>query len=232
MDAIILAGGFGTRLRSVVSDVPKPMALVANKPFLSYLLEYLSKHQISSVVLCTGYKHEVIESYFSSSYKNMDIKYSVEDEPLGTGGAIKKAFELIESDSALILNGDTLFNIELSEFIVHHQLQQSDVSVALKYLTDYDRYGSIVLNENKIIGFEEKKHKDNGLINGGVYIVKKTVLNEGNLPIAFSFEKEILEKKLNKLNVIGYKSTSYFIDIGIPEDYEKAQKEVKELFNA
>lgn len=232
MDAIILAGGFGTRLRSVVSDVPKPMALVANKPFLSYLLEYLSKYQINSVVLCTGYKHEVIESYFSTSYKNINIKYSVEEEPLGTGGAIKKAFELIESDSALVLNGDTLFNIEFTEFLDHHQIQQSDVSLALKYLTDYARYGSVVLNENKIVGFEEKEHKDNGYINGGVYIVKKAVLNEDNLPKAFSFEKEILEKKLNKLNVSGYKSTSYFIDIGIPEDYEKAQKEVKELFDA
>lgn len=231
MDAIILAGGFGTRLRSVVSDVPKPMALVADKPFLTYLLEYLSKYQIKSVVLCTGYKHEVIENYFSTSYKDIDIKYSVEDEPLGTGGAIKKAFQLIESDNALILNGDTLFNVELSEFLNHHQMQQSDISIALKYLTDFDRYGSVVLEENKVVGFEEKKHKDHGYINGGVYIVQKEVFDKYELPKTFSFENEILEKKINELNVCGYKSSSYFIDIGIPEDYEKAQKEVKELFD-
>lgn len=231
MDAIILAGGFGTRLRSIVSDVPKPMAPVANKPFLSYLLEYLSKYQINSVVLCTGYKHNVIESYFSTSFKNIDIKYSIEDEPLGTGGAIKRAFQLIESDNALILNGDTLFNVDLSEFIHHHLTSNADITIALKHLTGYDRYGSVIMSGNKVVDFEEKKYKDDGYINGGVYIVNKGILDGFDLPKTFSFEKEILESRLNELNINGYKSASYFIDIGIPEDYEKSQKEVKELFD-
>lgn len=231
MEAVILAGGFGTRLRSVVSDVPKPMAPVAGKPFLNYLFEYLSKFKITSVVLCTGYKHEIIEHYFSGNFKNISIKYSVEDEPLGTGGAIKKAFNLIESNNAIILNGDTLFNVDLSEFITSHEENKAEISIALKHLTNYDRYGSVILNKNKVVGFEEKQFKDEGYINGGVYIVNKSIFEKLNLPITFSFEKEILETKLHELNVHGYQSSAYFIDIGIPDDYEKAQTEVKELFN-
>ncbi|MFY0518397.1 nucleotidyltransferase family protein [Lysinibacillus sp. UGB7] len=231
MDAIILAGGFGTRLRSVVSDVPKPMAPVANKPFLSYLLQYLSNYEIENVVLCTGYKHEVIENYFSTDFQNINIKYSIEETPLGTGGAIKKALQLIESEEILILNGDTLFNVDLSEFIHQHLTSNADISIALKQLTSYDRYGSVIMSGNKVVGFEEKKYKDDGYINGGIYIVNKGILDNFNLPKTFSFEKEILESRLNELDVNGYKSSSYFIDIGIPEDYEKSQKEVKELFD-
>lgn len=231
MEAVILAGGFGTRLRSVVSDVPKPMAPVAGKPFLNYLFEYLSKFKITSVVLCTGYKHEIIEHYFSNNFKDISIKYSVEDQPLGTGGAIKKAFNLIDSESAIILNGDTLFNVDLSEFIVSHKENNAEISMALKYLTNYDRYGSVVLENNQVVGFEEKQFKIKGYINGGVYIVNKAVFEKFDLPKTFSFEKEILETKLSELNVHGYQSSAYFIDIGIPDDFKKAQKEVKELFN-
>ncbi|MBM7609068.1 D-glycero-alpha-D-manno-heptose 1-phosphate guanylyltransferase [Lysinibacillus composti] len=230
MEAIILAGGFGTRLRSVVSDVPKPMAPVADKPFLNYLFEYLSKFQITSVVLCTGYKHEIIEQYFSNTFKEISIKYSVEDEPLGTGGAIKKAFDLIESDSAIILNGDTLFNVDLSQLIAAHEKNNAEISIALKHLTNYDRYGSVLLENNQVVGFEEKQFKNEGYINGGVYIINKAVFEKFDLPKTFSFEKEVLETKHSKLNVHGYQSSAYFIDIGIPGDYEKAQKEVKELF--
>lgn len=231
MDAIILAGGFGTRLRSVVSDVPKPMAPVANQPFLSYLLEYLKQYDINKVILCTGYKHQVIEEYFSTSYKQINIRYSVEEEPLGTGGAIKKALSMIDSDHAIVLNGDTLFNINLSEFIDLHYKENADITIALKFLTDFDRYGSVVLEENKIIGFEEKSYKSSGYINGGVYIINKQLLELYTLSSTFSFEKEILESKVDNLNIVGYKSSSYFIDIGIPGDYEKAQTEVKELFD-
>lgn len=231
MDAIILAGGFGTRLRSVVSDVPKPMAPVGKQPFLSYLLKYLQQYDINKVILCTGYKHQVIEEYFSSSYNQLHIEYSIEDEPLGTGGAIKKAMSIIDSDNAIILNGDTLFNINLSEFINLHDKENADVTIALKFLNDFDRYGSVVLDGNKIIGFEEKSYKSSGYINGGVYIINKHLFELYSLSSTFSFEKEVLESKVAKLNIVGYKSSSYFIDIGIPEDYEKAQTEVKELFN-
>lgn len=231
MDAIILVGGFGTRLRSVVSDVPKPMAPVEKKPFLSYLLKYLSNYGIKNVVLCTGYKHEVIENYFSSVYKNINLKYSVEEEPLGTGGAVKKALTLIESDDVLVLNGDTLFNVDLSELISYHNNQKSDITIALKHFTNYDRYGSVILDGKKVVGFEEKMYKDSGFINGGVYLINKHLFDKYSLPKTFSFEKEILETKLNELNISGFKSSTYFIDIGIPEDYEKAQIEVKELFD-
>jgi D-glycero-alpha-D-manno-heptose 1-phosphate guanylyltransferase len=231
MEAIILAGGFGTRLRSIVNDVPKPMALVSNKPFLSYLLEYLSGYKINSVVLCTGYKHEKIEEYYSFSYKNTNIRYSVEETPLGTGGAIKQALQKVKSNSVIILNGDTLFNINLAEFIEYHHRLKSDISVALKKLSNFDRYGSVILNGKRIVGFEEKKYKSSGYINGGVYILNKNILEQNELPYSFSFEKQILETCTKELYINGYKSNEYFIDIGIPEDYKKAQKEIKELFN-
>lgn len=231
MEAIILAGGFGTRLSTVVNDVPKPMAPIANKPFLSYLLDYLSGYQINSVVLCTGYKHEKVEEYYSFAYKNTSIRYSVEETPLGTGGAIKQALQKVKSDSAIIMNGDTLFNINLSEFIKFHHRLKSDISVALKELSDFDRYGSVILDGERIIGFEEKKYKSLGYINGGVYILNKNVFEKYELPQTFSFEKQILETRTRELSVNGYKSYEYFIDIGIPEDYKKAQEEIKELFN-
>lgn len=231
MDAIILAGGFGTRLQSVVNDVPKPMAPIADKPFLKYLLDYLIEHQIKKVVLCTGYKHEVIEHYFLNEYKSLSISYSVEQEPLGTGGAIKQALKYVSSDEVLILNGDTLFNVDLQEFMNEHKETAADISVALKYLVKFDRYGSVVLNKDKIVKFDEKKYMDEGYINGGIYIVNSEILNNYDLPKTFSFEKEILEAKVNELKVMGFKSNEYFIDIGIPEDYSKSQTEIKELFN-
>lgn len=231
MDAIILAGGFGTRLQSVVNDVPKPMAPIGNKPFLKYLLDYLIEHQIQNVVLCTGYKHEVIENYFLNDYKSLSITYSVEQEPLGTGGAIKEALKYVSSEEVLILNGDTLFNVDLQTFRHQHKETDADISVALKYLVKFDRYGSVVLNKNKIVKFDEKKYMDEGYINGGIYILNSEILKNYDLPKSFSFEKEILESKVNELKVMGYKCNEYFIDIGIPEDYIKSQTEIKELFN-
>lgn len=232
MEAIILAGGLGTRLQSVVSDVPKPMAPVAGKPFLSYLLEYLSRYQIHSVVLSTGYKHHAIEKFFGQSYKNISIKYSIELSPLGTGGAIRKALQMVHEENVLVLNGDTLFNVNINEFIRYHQSSCSDITLALKYLENFDRYGTVLLNDNdEVIGFEEKQCRTKGYINGGVYLINKNLFEKFELPYKFSFESDFLEKYVENLNIRGYTSSGYFIDIGIPIDYERAQKEMKGLFN-
>ncbi|WP_458396163.1 D-glycero-D-manno-heptose 1-phosphate guanosyltransferase [Campylobacter sp.] len=215
-EAIILCGGLGTRLRSVISDVPKPMAPIKNKPFLAFVLEYLKKQNISRVVLAVSYKYEIIQEYFGNSYLGMQILYSIEKEPLGTGGAILEALNLINSDSCYVLNGDTFFDINLDRL----KLDNSDICVALKPMKNFDRYGSVDIDNNSYISaFNEKKFTSNGLINGGVYLIKKNIFNSFNLPNKFSFE-EFFQENFLIFNAKATVFDDYFIDIGIPQDYK------------
>ncbi|RMA93310.1 nucleotidyltransferase family protein [Hydrogenothermus marinus] len=227
-EAIILAGGLGTRLRSVVKDVPKPMALVAGKPFLEYILDYLNNNSLKRVILAIGYKSDIIKSYFGNSYKELTLKYSEENEPLGTGGAIKQALNFSVENDILILNGDTFFNIDLIKFYEFHLAKKSNLTIALKKMENIDRYGTVEIDKDRrISGFSEKKYVKKGIINGGVYILNKPFFLSLNFVNKFSFEKDFLEKYYNLYNFYGFISKSYFIDIGIPEDYEKAKKEMK-----
>lgn len=220
--AIILAGGLGTRLNGVVSDVPKPMAEIHHKPFLHYLFNYLQKNEVAEVILSVGYLYEKIVDYFGHQYLDINIEYSIENEPLGTGGAIKKAMEFINEDT-FILNGDTFFDIDLQSL----KNEQNDIQLALKQMYDFDRYGTVNVNEdNLIVAFNEKKACKEGLINGGIYYAKKTIFDNINLPTKFSFESEILEKNTSKLRIGATIYDNYFIDIGIPEDYYKAKIEL------
>lgn len=215
-EAIILCGGLGTRLRSVISDVPKPMAPIKNKPFLAFVLEYLKKQNISRVVLAVSYKYEIIQEYFGNSYLGMQILYSIEKEPLGTGGAILEALNLINSDSCYVLNGDTFFDVNLDRL----KLDNSDICVALKPMKNFDRYGSVDIDNNSYIStFNEKKFTSNGLINGGVYLIKKNIFNSFNLPNKFSFE-EFFQENFLIFNAKATVFDDYFIDIGIPQDYK------------
>lgn len=216
LEAIVLAGGFGTRLKEVVSDVPKPMAPVNGKPFLEYLLKDLSKKGIKHAILAVGYKKEIIKEYFKNRYENIEITYSEELTPLGTGGAIKKALKLAKEEDVFIVNGDTFFDIDLKGMKEFYTEKKSTLTVAVKEMENFDRYGSLVIKENRIIEFEEKKKKDSGKINGGIYLIKKDLLDRIEKE-NFSFEKEILEAK--KVEKYSYESKGYFIDIGIPEDY-------------
>lgn len=215
-EAIILCGGLGTRLRSVISDVPKPMAPINNKPFLAFVLEYLKKQNISRVVLAVSYKYEIIQEYFGNSYLGMQILYSIEKEPLGTGGAILEALNLINSNSCYVLNGDTFFDVNLDRL----KLDNSDICVALKPMKNFDRYGSVDIDNNSYISaFNEKKFTSNGLINGGVYLIKKNIFNSFNLPNKFSFE-EFFQENFLIFNAKATVFDDYFIDIGIPQDYK------------
>ena len=218
MEAIILAGGFGTRLSTVVSDVPKPMAPIKGRPFLEYLLDDLNEKGINRIILAVGYKKEIIKSHFKEKYKNIDIVYSDEDIPLGTGGAIKKALTLTKDEDIFIINGDTFFDVDLKEMYQFHKKNSSKLTLAIKDMEKFDRYGSLILEEDKIIKFEEKKYIDKGYINGGIYLIDKNLLIQEKKE-SFSFEKEILENKNFQIEKYGYKSEGYFIDIGIPEDY-------------
>ena len=226
--AIILAGGLGTRLRSVINDLPKPMAIINGKPFLHYVLLYLSKQNVAHAILSVGYKATIIESYFGDKYLNVNLEYSREEEPLGTGGAIKKALDLV-TDYAYILNGDTFFDIDLESLQNFYYNTEAEIVLALKQMTNFDRYGSVCMEHERIVRFEEKKATQKGLINGGVYFLHKRLLDKTNAK-KFSFETDILERYVNEESMNGVAFDNYFIDIGIPEDYTKAQGDFKAMF--
>jgi D-glycero-alpha-D-manno-heptose 1-phosphate guanylyltransferase len=222
-EAIILAGGLGTRLRTVVSDVPKVMAPVAGKPFLHYIITKLIRENVSRIILAVGYKHESIEEFISKSNYNAEFIFSVENEPLGTGGGIKLALGKAFNENVFILNGDTYFDFKLEDLLRVHIENGSDISVALKCMYDFERYGTVELEGNRIVKFNEKKYNIEGLISAGTYIIKKNILDSLNLPEKFSMEIDVFEAHAHDLKIFGFPHDDYFIDIGIPEDFEKAQ---------
>ncbi|HAA2186651.1 D-glycero-D-manno-heptose 1-phosphate guanosyltransferase [Campylobacter jejuni] len=214
MQAIILCGGLGTRLKSIIKDIPKPMAPINDKPFLEFIFEYLKKQGIKEVILAVSYKYEVIQEYFKDEFLGIKIKYSIEKEPLGTGGAIKEALKFIKNE-AYVLNGDTIFDIDLKKLI----LNNSKICLALKQMNDFDRYGTVELDsKNYIKLFKEKEFKKQGLINGGIYFLNKDIFNDFTLQEKFSFE-EFLQENYEKLKAKAHIFDNYFIDIGVPEDY-------------
>lgn len=223
MEAIVLAGGFGTRLKHVISDVPKPMAPVDKEPFLKYILEYLMLNGITRVIIATGYKAEIIQNYFGNDFKGMEIVYSHESIPLGTGGAIKQALEKCKEKDVVVCNGDTLYKVDVRDMMSFHYEMHSALTLAVKPMQHFERYGAVVVKNGIVQSFEEKKKVDAGLINGGVYIIDRYLLADIGSKV-FSFEKAILEDK--SITVYAYESSGYFIDIGVPEDYYKAQKEI------
>ncbi|MBV9962551.1 MAG: nucleotidyltransferase family protein [Parafilimonas sp.] len=224
---IILAGGLGTRLRSVVSDLPKCMAPVNGKPFLDYVINYFQQQCINNIIFSLGYKHEVIEEHISSHFSHLTFHFSIEEEPLGTGGAIKKACSLVNSKNVFVTNGDTLFKANTSALQNFHQQKKADCTLALKPMKNFDRYGVIELNEDDSIkSFNEKKYYEQGLINGGLYMLNVESFLKESFPEKFSFETAYLEKYYNQHKMFGLIQDEYFIDIGIPEDYAKAAKEL------
>ncbi len=218
MKTIIIAGGLGTRLKSVLPDLPKSMANIAGKPFLEYLILQLKTQGIKDVVLAVGYKAECIKDYFKDG-KNlgMNIVYSCEDAPLGTGGAVKKAFLLVEDEYAVVINGDSIFDINIDSLVKSHLRMKANITIASKRVSDSSRYGSIVIDSiGNIIRFSEKALKvQDGLINTGIYCINENVANsipDGNL----SLERDIFPKWINKgLKSVAY--DGYFVDIGLPE---------------
>ena len=225
MEAIILAGGFGTRIQSVISDVPKPMAPVCGKPFLYYILQSLVRQNINRIILAVGYKNEIIFNHFGDKFQTADLVYSIEDIPLGTGGGIRKALELTDEKQVLIINGDTFFDLPFEELNLFHSEGKFDLTMCLKPMEHFDRYGTVTVDQNRVIGMKEKQPCDSGLINGGVYLINREILEDFTVGSKFSFEKEFLEAKVGNLKFGAFISDNYFIDIGIPEDYEKAQRD-------
>lgn len=231
-EVIILAGGLGTRLRDVVKDVPKCMAPVAGKPFLWYLLQYLSRYDVEKVVLSVGYLRDVIIDWVDEHGGDFPfgIEYAIETEPLGTGGAIKRALGLCRHSDVIVMNGDTFFHADLDEVYGMHRLYPASITLALKPMQHFSRYGNVRVDNGLIVAFEEKKPCDSGLINGGVYVINRLEDVFDGLPDKFSFETEVLQPQCRLGNLYGIVQNGYFIDIGIPEDYERAKEELPVIF--
>lgn len=227
--AIVLAGGFGTRLQTVVSEVPKPMAPVAGRPFLEYLLDYLIHFGFEEVVLSTGHLSEVVSDYFGDTYKSLQVKYAVETSPLGTGGAILNSFRFTEAKRALVLNGDSFLNAQLDEVLHHVNLVDCDGLMVLRQMPKPDRFGTVSIDENGLVQqFEEKKvGLESGLINAGIYILDREVLSKFGLTGTFSIEDEFFKPFIDQVKIAGFIADGYFIDIGIPEEYDRAQSDFK-----
>lgn len=228
MECIILAGGFGTRLRSVVSDVPKPMAPIGGRPFLELLMDYLIGFNYDHIVLSTGYMHEKISDHFGESYKGVTLSYAVEHEPLGTGGGMRNALQYCTEDDITILNGDTLFRIDYDDLLRFYTSHPTRLAVVLRQVDDTSRYGSVTTDcSDRIARFAEKEASHGfGTINGGIYRLHRSLLEEQPAGKPFSFEKDIMQGKYREEPFFAYTSGAYFIDIGVPEDYLRLQREV------
>ena len=225
-DAVILAGGLGTRLRSVVSDVPKCMAPVGGRPFLEWMLAWIEPFHPAKIILSLGYLSEVVTEWVNTTMKDypIPIEWVIEETPLGTGGGIKLALSKVTASECVILNGDTFFDVDLNALCSFRQMAGATLAVALKPMERFDRYGSVTLDaQGRIVSFNEKRYCDKGLINGGVYCISAASGLLNDKPEKFSFEKEVLEPQATKGTLSGFISDGSFIDIGIPQDYELAQ---------
>lgn len=229
-EAVILSGGLGTRLRNTVPDIPKTLAPVGESPFLKYVIDFLILNGVKHFVFSLGFKHELISQYISTQFPNLNYTIVVEKEPLGTGGAVFNSLKACKDENIFIVNGDTLFKIDLSLLSHFHLKNEAACTLSLKYMKDINRYGVVEINSSgTITGFKEKAKYHNGLINGGVYALNIPRFMQATFPEKFSFETEYLEKYIGNQKIMGMVQDAYFIDIGIPEDFEKANRELGNL---
>lgn len=227
-EAIILAGGLGTRLKSAVPDLPKCMAPINGKPFITYVIEYLKQQGVEKFIFALGYKSEFFEKFLQAEQSGINYQLSTENEPLGTGGAIKMACLKATEKNILVTNGDTLFKTDISKLAPFHFMCGADCTLSLKPMQHFERYGVVELNKDySVKNFKEKQYYEEGLINGGLYVLNVQHFLKEDLPEKFSFEKDYLETFYHKRRMYGVVQNAYFIDIGIPEDYERAQQEIR-----
>ena len=230
MEAIILAGGKGTRLKSVVFDRPKPLADINNQPFLAILMNYLIEQGCRHLVLATGYKREMIRSQFGNYYQGIPISYSEEMQPLGTGGAVISAQKkLVRKEPFLVLNGDTFFPINLSQLKKQFQKTKSDVTIALFKTLEADRYGTAEQDDQGMIKLTIKKADIGGSANGGIFMIDLAKFQSiGNINLPWSFEANFLPA-LAELGarITGMTFNEPFIDIGVPRDYLRFCENIK-----
>jgi D-glycero-alpha-D-manno-heptose 1-phosphate guanylyltransferase len=231
MDAIFLAGGFGTRLRSAVPDLPKPLAPVLGRPFLSHLMDYWLEQGVTRFVLSIGYKAELIRTTYGSEYRGKPVVYAIEDTPLGTGGGILKSLEQVKdlTNEFLLINGDTYFEVPLGPLLKFHRDRRSELTVVLRRIPINSRYGTVRIDDDcRILAFGEKGTGEaQALINGGVMVFNRSLFdkNPWNTRTPTSLEEQMIPFFLQqKRALFGFEANEKFLDIGIPEDYNQASK--------
>jgi D-glycero-alpha-D-manno-heptose 1-phosphate guanylyltransferase len=228
MEAIILAGGLGRRLRSEVPDLPKPMAPINGKPFLEYLLNYLNSSSFSRVIISVGYKCEYIYDYFGEKYKNLSIIIVKEEIPLGTGGGCRLALSKCKSDHVYVFNGDTFLEVDFKLMELTWK-KYYKVVMASYFVEDTFRYGRLETDGNKVISINEKGIKGKGMINAGCYLIPTDLFQKQEINRKFSLEENFISSLVKKRELLFVKSEGIFIDIGIPSDYRRAQNLLKSL---
>jgi D-glycero-alpha-D-manno-heptose 1-phosphate guanylyltransferase len=224
MEAIVLAGGLGTRLRGVIDDVPKPMAPVQGRPFLAFVLDQLADSGFHTAILATGYRHDAIRAHFADDYHGLALVYSVEGEPLGTGGAIRLACGHVHARDVFVLNGDTYLELDYRAMLDAHVRAAAQLSLAVCEVPDVARYGALDVSEGIVRGFREKGQSGPGPINGGTYVLGAALRDRLPVRAAFSFEQDLLVPDVRTIQPLAFPATGLFIDIGIPEDYAKAEQ--------
>ncbi len=226
MKAIVLCGGLGTRLGELTRCTPKPLIPVADRPFLSYVLDHLLTAPVDEIILAVSFQWQKVYEQIGDQWRGVKVNYSIEIEPLGTGGAIQQALAQAGCSEALVINGDTLLKIDFADFLRFVRHHTPDIAIALKIVDDTGRFGTVDIDATcRVLAFREKVASRRGLINSGVYWVKITAF-AGMTTAAFSFEQEILSKRYAALNVVGLPTDAYFIDMGIPEDLARVRHEL------
>ena len=227
MEAIILAGGFGTRLKEKINSLPKPMAPINNKPFLDYLFYYLDNQGVGRAVISVFHKSEIIKQHYNHLYNGIIISYSNDKIALGTGGAIKAALMKTMDNNLVIINGDTYFDVDLNKMMKTHIINNNDITLSLKPMSNFNRYGSVKTKSNgAVIQFIEKRYSKHGNINGGIYIIKNTVFDHYKGDEVFLFS-DFITNNLSRLKIGSIIFDELFIDIGTPQALSKAQSILK-----
>ncbi len=228
MEVLVLAGGQGTRLTARVPDLPKPMAPVAGRPFLEYLLDRIVDCGFDRITLSVGYRADLIQAHFGRSYRGARIRYVVETEPLGTGGAVAFAMSQAGDASCLVLNGDTFLDVDLRALLAWYREQPEDIAMVLANVPDLARYGAVTTRDGRVTGFVAKGQSGPGAINAGVYVIRAGVFARFGLEGRFSLESDLLQAHCAALLPRAFVTDAFFIDIGVPEDFDRAQR----LFDA
>ena len=226
MEAIVLAGGYGRRLRSVIDDIPKPMAPISGRPFLEILLTHLFENSFERIVLSLGYRAEVIKNHFGDKYLGLELDYVVEDEPLGTGGAVRKAIDHCLNDDFFVLNGDSFLDLEVDKIWTLY-LSDSKSIVVTRNVENTERFGKVIYQEDEYFKFIGKGHIGPGLVNAGCYVFPRNIFDRYKLPEKFSIEEDFLLKCVNVGEFNNFVSNGFFIDIGVPDDYKRAQSDLE-----
>ncbi len=244
MQAIILAGGFGTRLKSMVNNVPKPMAPVNGRPFLAWLLEYMAGQGVREVVLCLHHMPELIQARFGESFHGIKLHYSIEDKPLGTGGAIKQALGILQpSKPVFALNGDSLVQVNYAQMMTEHMASGRKITIATRQVPNCQRYSELTISDGMVEHYELLGDAHAGHISTGFYVISPDLFSDAFLPTAlaepsftglseglgeggFSFERDFLSQHTPELKPTSYDGVEYFIDIGVPADYTRGQTEI------